>query len=523
MRRCAVAILLMIGALLAACTSGGSPAGDPAGEEPSASAVEPVATWPSAAAVQAENSKPGTPDFLAGASEDTTSVEGYLDRASIAPGDDLTLRVRSPRGAVQVNVFRLGWYDGVHARQVWASEPVTTVTQPEPTFDRTTRTVSAANWHPSLTFDTASWPPGFYVVRMTATDGAARVAPLVVRAPTVQGAIVILNANTNTQAYNAWGGYSLYHGPSGSFRDRSYVSSFDRPIDYGLGAGDLLDNEAPLLRLAERLGLPLAYLAGTDLEADPSVVSGAAAVISLGHDEYYSRNMRAALTDARDGGTNLAFLGANAVYRHIRFDDSPIGADRLQVGYKNGDVDPILKTDPAEATYEWRRGPVPRPESDLTGVFYQCNPVKAPMVVADASAWLFEGTGLKNGDKLVDLVGGEYDQVTPSVVTPTPIQVLFHSPVTCRQTAQHADAAYYTTSSGAGVFASGTSSWVCAIEIPCDFAAAGNPRTQQVVSQMTTTLLTEFAKGPTGETHPARDNLSELGITAKSVTDLPVR
>ncbi len=84
--------------------------------------------------------------------------------------------------------------------------------------------------------------------------------------------------------------------------------SFDRPLDFGLGTGDFIGNEAPVVRLAEKLGLPLAYAADTDLDGDPHLLDGALAVISLGHDEYYSRAMRDALSSARDTqGTNLAF------------------------------------------------------------------------------------------------------------------------------------------------------------------------------------------------------------------------
>ena len=262
---------------------------------------------------------------------------------------------------------------------------------------------------------------------------------------------MLVNENTTWHAYNRWGGTSLYRGPTG-FADRAYAVSLDRPIDYGMGTGDYWGNEAPLGRLAEKLGLPVVYVTDTDLHTDPHLLDGARAVISLGHDEYYSQAMWTAGSRG-DKGTNLAFLGANAMYRHIRLGPTPIGPDRLETDYKDAGLDPVSVTNPAEATSQWRQPPVPRPESVVTGVFYQCNPVKADMVVAQPDSWLFAGTGVKAGDKLASLVGSEYDQVTPSVPTPRPIEVLFHSPVTCTGHRQFADAAYYTTPSGAGVFA----------------------------------------------------------------------
>jgi hypothetical protein len=141
------------------------------------------------------------------------------------------------------------------------------------------------------------------------------------------------------------------------------------------------------------------------------------------------------------------------------------------------------------------------------------------MVAAQSDSWLLAGTNLKAGDRLSKLVGSEYDQVTPSVPTPRPIEVLFHSPVTCSGHRQFSDAAYYTTSSGAGVFNSGTSSWICGLSLECTF----HPKDQHLVDIITTitsTLLTTFAQGPAGRTHPARDNLDQLGITPAAIRDM---
>src|SRR5258707_300683 len=67
-----------------------------------------------------------------------------------------------------------------------------------------------------------------------------RFVPLTLRATTARGAVVLVDADTTWQAYNAWGGYSLYHGPDGGRADRARAVSFDRPYDYGLGAGDFI-------------------------------------------------------------------------------------------------------------------------------------------------------------------------------------------------------------------------------------------------------------------------------------------
>jgi len=534
-RRASATALLTAGVvaatLLAACTDATAPstpaatssiapsvAGD--GSSTTTGTTSPGPTWPSARATQEENARPGDPSWGDGLAEPPSKqVEGFAGRASVTPGQPVSLYVRSSAGPVVVKAYRVGWYAGAGARLVWTSPPLSAVSQPAPVLEPATRTWSASGWTPSSSLPTADWPPGDYVLKLQATSGVANLVPLTVRATSVRDAVVLVNGNTTWHAYNHWGGTSLYRGATG-FADRAYAVSLDRPIDYGFGTGDFFGNEAPLGRLAEKLGLPVAYVTNTDLHADPSLLDGARAVISLGHDEYYSQAMWDALVRARDQqGTNLAFLGANAMYRHIRLGPTPIGPDRLETDYKDAGLDPMTATHPAEATSQWRQPPMPRPESVVTGVYYQCNPVKADMVVAQPDAWLLAGTGLKPGDRLASLVGSEYDQVTPSVPTPRPIEVLFHSPVTCTGHHQFSDAAYYTTASGAGVFASGTSSWICGLVLECTFHQP-DQRLVDTVTTVTTTLLKAFAAGPAGKDHPARDNLDRLGITTATIRDM---
>jgi hypothetical protein len=215
--------------------------------------------------------------------------------------------------------------------------------------------------------------------------------------------------------------------------------------------------------------------------------------------------MRDALAAARDAGTNLAFLGANAIFRHIRFADS----GRVILCYKDAAIDPLSGRDNADTTQQWRDAPDPRPESTLTGVFYECNPVSAPYVVYDPSSWIFGGAGAYKGKRFDGLVGPEYDRLNPAVPFPRPIQVLAHSPLTCDGVATFSDSAYYTVPSGAGVFASGTMRWVCAMRGPRCGHGVGRAA-ERFVDRATQNLLRAFAAGPAGRAHPAHDNIAQL-------------
>jgi hypothetical protein len=231
-------------------------------------------------------------------------------------------------------------------------------------------------------------------------------------------------------------------------------------------------------------------------------------VFTLGHDEYWSSAMRANASVARDAGVNLAFLGGNEDYRHIRLTSTPVGDNRLEINYKSFAEDPAHLTDPTEATQDWGQPPDPRPESELVGVTYRCFPGRADLVVADPDNWLLQGL-VQPGQHFRGVVGIEYSEVELSRPTPRPMQVLFHSPVVCGATkrADFADAVYYTAPSGAGVFSSGTQDWVCGMDPAC--AQNGVAPTLDAI---TTRLLQTFAAGPAGRTHPAADNLAALHI-----------
>jgi len=452
---------------------------------------------------RAENARPGADNCGLRTLGPPNAVEGWLDHASIAPGTPVRLYASTTSPSLRVAVFRTGWYGGRACRLVTSTGPLPGVVQPPPTHAGGVNTISAAGWHPTTTFTTTGWVPGDYLFLLTDSAGQGRYVPLTVRGPSAAGRVVILSSATTWQAYNAWGGYSLYHGLRG-FADRARVVSFDRPYDYGDGAADFTGNEQPLVALAERMNLPLDYATDVDLHTDPRLLDGARAVISLGHDEYYSPAMRAALTAARDRGTNIAFLGANAVYRRIRLNASPLGPDRLETAYKVATEDPVYGRDNAQITANWPSPPLANPESSLTGGMYQCNPVHADMVISDPGAWPLAGTGLAAGARLPGLVGSEYDRVDLAYPTPRPITVLAHSPVTCRGRADHSDVAYYSTPSGAGVFDAGTSAWVCALNDVCG-PGAGGPVVRAAITAITANVLRAFAAGPAGRAHPAVD------------------
>jgi hypothetical protein len=479
---------------LAACTSSSPPAASRRTGHP---AAHPVI---------AENSKPGDRHWWIrhlGAPDD---IMGYTDRASVLPGTPVNLYVSTTAREFTVKAFRMGWYGGDLARRVWESGPVRGHRQRRSVRERATNTVRT-DWGVSLTVHTDGWPEGSYLFRLDASAGAQRYVPLTVRSDSTAGKVVIKNGVSTWQAYNQWGGYDLYLGANGSYGDRAFVVSLDRPYDKE-GATLFMVYERKLINLAERMGLSLAYLASTDIATESHVLDGASALISPGHDEYWTPQERANVTAARDAGVNLAFLGANAMFRRIRLEPSSLGPCRQVVCYKTSyQQDPMYGKDNRLVTNDFREPPDPNPESSLTGTLYEGYPAVADFVVASPDAWMFSGTGVRKGTRFRSLIGIEYDRVNPGYPLERPIEVLSHSPLTCHGVNSYADSAYYTHRSGAGVFNAGTMRWVEAFAPPL-YGWGLTRDAVRFTRRVTTNVLRAFADGPAAAKYPAHDNLA---------------
>ena len=485
-------------AAMAGCSPSGSSSSQPPGGH-KASPSRPVS----------ENSLPGDPHWNLRHLGAPAAMLGYAVPASVRPGEPVTLYASTTARSFTVSAFRFGWYGGDKARLVWKSGTVTGHRQRRPALIQPTNTIEA-DWGPSLTVPTDGWPEGAYLLRMDAESGAQRFAPVTVRAAATAGKVVIKNSVETWAAYNAWGGYSLYHGPGGAADEnhRSLAVSLDRPYDMD-GAFYFLYHERKLIELAERLGLPLAYVTSMDISRDPQLLTGATALFSLGHDEYWTPPERASVTAARDRGMNIAFLGANCCFRRTRLDSTRLGPDRLVICYKDSYLqDPMYGKNNALVTSDWREPPNPDPESSLTATLYESNPTDADYVVASPSAWLFAGTGVSKGTKFTGLVGIEYDRVNPGAPVERPIEVLSHSPLTCRGVNSYSDSAYYTHQGGAGVFSTGTLRWVASFGGLHAFGLNG--RTAAFTKKVTANVLHAFAGGPAAAKYPAHDNLAAM-------------
>jgi len=477
---------------------------------------------PTSPAIVAENAKTGHA-WWATTPQTDRGIEGYASQVSAVPGDTVTLFVSTKAAQFHVEAYRMGYYQGIGGRLIWTSEERRGIRQPLPELISPTNTIEC-HWSPSLTFTVdRGWPPGAYLLKLVGSTSEQQYVPFCVRDDTSRAAIVIQHSVTTWQAYNRWGGYSLYYGNAGgalsfthapaggTYADRARIVSFDRPYDYdwASGAADFIGNEIPVIYQAEQLGLDVTYWTDVDLHANPQLLTNHKALVSLGHDEYWSAPMRVGAARALGKGVNLAFLGANACYRQIRFEPSPLGNNRRQICYKSAAEDPMTGHNPELVTVNWPQPPVNRPEAALIGSTYQDIEAQADMVITDPSSWFFEGLGLMPNQAFPGVVQGEFDRYVPGGPGPVNLDVLAHSIVPNRG-GNYSDVTWYTVPGGGGVFATGNASWVGHLSnstlIPPNVIPNAIPGVTDPMLRMMQNLYSVIGMGPASLTRPSQGN-----------------
>ena len=378
---------------------------------------------PAPNAIQVENANAGTqPDAWLPPAYPPAGVEGYASELSVLPGEQVHLHVSTADGdRYRVEVYRLGWYGGLGARLL-TCVPSCGGDEAGRRLGPDTGDGAAADWPVTdVVAVPSSWVSGYYYALLRVTSGgddtgARGYVPFVVRDPPPKRSQILVQVPVNTwQAYNPWGGKSLY--PFNSSGERPAVRvSFDRPLAYT--AQGPFDWEYNMVRFLEREGYDLSYQTDADTDARPESLLQHRLVLVIGHDEYWTKRMRDAFDAARDSGTNLAFTSSNAAYWQVRYED----AGRTLVGYK--DAAPHPEPDPALKTIRFRSLVPPRPECALLRVMYyrirehQSGPVDYTVTDAASTDPWFAGSTYRFAAVAVD----EWGQSVPALSHPVVVR-----------------------------------------------------------------------------------------------------
>jgi hypothetical protein len=439
------------------------------------------------------------------------SVAGYLDSTTAVCGQRVAVHLSSygHPTRVRLRALRIGAYRGQTSRLVWQSVTLTARAQQEAVATGRDRVIRQ-RWPVATTIPVdAGWPPGMYLIEISPVGfGQRSFIPLVVRTSGVRSSYLVVVSDLTWLAYNQYGGRSLYFGPGSTHRqevaNRSYAASVDRPVA-GSGLENVFSMNVPLVKFLSAKGVPYDVTTDSSLDATPAQLLGQPTVLIGGHSEYWTRRMYDAAVKARDAGTNFAFLGANEIYWQGRIERDPDGrANALKV-YRFAALDLPARAHPAMTTVQWRQPPLRRDPASLVGVGMSVVGIRGPYVVNTTPAWLFAGTKLSKGDVLRLAVGNEADaQQPPSGHSPANLQVVLHGVAMARGRTGPSliTAGYYDAPGGAGVFAAGTTYWVCNLDSSCPMGPT--PRATSVaVQRITLNLVKAFAVPGAGRIHPS--------------------
>ncbi len=413
-------------------------------------------------AIARENALPGTSAWRIGNPETNGEIAAYTDRDGYAAGADVRISASAnPAGQFTWEVFRLGGYGGMGGRLYAQGGPVAAPRQADLTFEPTTGLV-VAGWPPTFSVSTrhddgSPWLTGIYLVRLTKADGRQTAALFILRDDTRDAEVGVHFPTATYQAYNDYGGESLYVSTHGLSGGKARKVSLDRPIarQYGNGTGTFLYQEHEAVIWLEDHGYDVEYLSSADIGGANGRIGNHRLFILVGHEEYATAAEFDRLETALARGTSLAFLTGNTLYWQIRYENN----DRVIVCYKENFIeDPMHPNNPSLVTRRFRDPSVNRPENELLGVMSDGSHTEQPAdwVVANAGHWVYRGTGLSNDEHIPGLVFTEWDGLVANGRTPQGITVLASSvvpnPVTLGS--RHESTIYER--GGAFVFAAGT-------------------------------------------------------------------
>ena len=389
-------------------------------------------------------------------------TEGYCTPLSAVAGTTIALRAASRADCFAVDVRRWGSADPAWQAEATAADHAV----PDNAW------AEGCDWPVAVEIPTGpEWPSGMYEVTLTADGvGGERSTSQAFFAlrPTAGRSRVrcLLHLATNTyNAYNQWGGKCCYSGATHvSFErplERGYLR---RPIDATGFDGRITDIETPpdpthqrlidyqrahdiplwtassgwwnwerrFVEWAESEALAFDVAIDADLDTAPGLLDDYDVLLTVGHNEYWTRGMRDAVDAFVDRGGRWAIFSGNTAFWQVRYDEPG-----QMTAYKGRAhlVDPVRRSDRHHLlTSVWSDPSIEHPETTTTGLtFSRGGYHRVGLAVADGTGaydvhepdhWAFAGTGLGNGDRLGEgsyVVGYEVDGVALDWVDGRPV------------------------------------------------------------------------------------------------------
>jgi len=474
-----------------------------------------------------ENSKSGNPESewdVDGAGD--PSIQGFATDISVDRGETISFKVDTNSTKYRLDIYRMGYYGGDGARKV-ATVAGTPHSQPACEEEASTGLIDCGNWAVSASWEVPSTAvSGIYFAHLEREDKSSEGSQIVfvVRDDESESELLFQTSDTTWEAYNEYGGNSLYTGDPGEDPGRAYKVSYNRPLTTrGTGAQDAPFNaEYPMVRWLERNGYDVSYFTGVDSDRRGGEILNHRIFLSVGHDEYWSGTQRANVEAAREAGVNLAFFSGNEVFWKTRWEDSIDGSGtdhRTLVCYKETHAnEPLDPEDPGTWTGTWRdpRFSPPadggRPENELTGTIFAVNvgttAIEVPAKYSSLRIWRnTDIADLEPGETATlgeDTLGYEWDEDAENGFRPAGLVPLSSTTDEVPQRLVDYGSTYspgeathhltlYRAESGALVFGAGTVQWPWGLD---DHHDRGEEEVDSRMQQATVNLFADMGAQP---------------------------
>ena len=430
--------------------------------------------------IRAENDKEGTTDWqLTYTRVDPKTkyrspmIEGYASRASVRAGERIGFHVSTdPATPFVIDLYRLGYYQGRGGRHLLRLGPF--AGKPQPTPPVGPERLRECRWEPCHTLEIPKdWVSGVYLGKLSATKHRYQSYVIFIVRDDRPADFLFQCSDNTWQAYNAWpDSYSLYtndrkdkkilvSGVKVSF-DRpygKYVQIFDNPLSQG--SGEFLLWEFPLAFWMEKEGYDVTYCSNSDVHSDPKSLLRVKGFLSVGHDEYWSRQQYDHCMAAVKAGVNFCFLSGNTCCFVAPYSPSSSGVPNRVItrAGRYGGVRPKEVKYMADLTVE---GPN---ESTLIGA-QTVSPFNGSgdWIVTKPEHWLFAGTRMKKGDRIPGLVGWEFHGEPADIPS---LEVVAEGPTwTGGDVESHYTATVYPGPKGNFVFNASTIFWSQGLSAP---------------------------------------------------------
>ena len=398
------------------------------------------ASTPTSNLIQEENARPGTLGWRV-AKQAGSQIQAYTEEPSINKGGAVHLYVSTSSPSYSVNIYRLGYYQGIGARLVKSilvntgiyqgyytgegSHPIvcpTCITSLTDSEGRETD-ITDANWkYPDIINFPSDWISGIYYIKLTeGKNGYQWAVPVVLRNDTIKADLIFEDPINTDEAYNYWGGTGLYNdfrhpGIRNGFKSNAYYVSFDRPYIENGGVGNLFYWTYSMLRFIEQNGYDVTYTTNDAVSEGFTNLMNYHGFVIGGHDEYWDYSERQKLELAISKGISLASFSSNVMYWQIRY-TTVLGTHKAIICYRYPELDPYYKIKNLQylTTTTWRESPVHNPEDRVLKAMYaslNTNQLQ-DFVAENTNSWVYRGTNMKDGDIIKRVVGLEVDTTFP--------------------------------------------------------------------------------------------------------------